>query len=148
MTEDDLLPVTGAWRAGDPDGRRQWVSTSSPLRLEAGGELPGFDLAYETWGTLNADRSNAVLVEHALTGDSHVAGPAEPGHPSPGWWDGLVGPGKALDTDEFFVVAPNVLGGCQGSTGPASPGPDGAAWGSRFPEVTVRDQVADRKSVV
>jgi homoserine O-acetyltransferase len=142
VTEADLLPVTGAWRAGDPPGRRQWVSTSAPLRLEAGGELPGFDLAFETWGTLDADRSNAVLVEHALTGDSHVAGPSVPGHPSPGWWDGLVGPGKALDTDELFVVVPNVLGGCQGSTGPSSPGPGGTAWGSRFPELTVRDQVA------
>jgi homoserine O-acetyltransferase len=112
------------------------------LRLEAGGALPEFTLAYETWGRLNSDASNAVLVEHALTGDSHAAGPAGPGHPTAGWWDGLIGPGKALDTGEFFVVVPNVLGGCQGSTGPASPGPDGRPWGSRFPVVTVRDQVA------
>ncbi|WP_158887013.1 homoserine O-acetyltransferase MetX [Amycolatopsis anabasis] len=139
---DDLPPVTGAWRAGDPPGRRKWVRSAWPLRLEAGGALPGFELAYETWGTLNPDRSNAVLVEHALTGDSHAAGEAGPGHPSPGWWDGLIGPGRALDTSELFVVVPNVLGGCQGSTGPASPDPDGKPWGSRFPALTVRDQVA------
>ncbi|QYN22748.1 homoserine O-acetyltransferase [Amycolatopsis sp. DSM 110486] len=136
------LPVTGAWRAGDPPGRRQWFTGPGALSLEAGGSLPSYTLAYETWGTLNSDGSNAVLVEHALTGDSHLAGPAEPGHPSAGWWDGLVGPGKALDTDSLFVVAPNVLGGCQGSTGPSSPDPDGRVYGSRFPAVTVRDQVA------
>jgi homoserine O-acetyltransferase len=133
-------PVTGAWRIGDPPGRRRFV-TGPGLALEAGGVLPGYTLAYETWGRLNSDASNAILVEHALTGDSHAAGPAEPGHPSAGWWNGLIGPGKALDTTEFFVVVPNVLGGCQGSTGPSSPDPDGTPWGSRFPVVTVRDQV-------
>ncbi|MBB4688605.1 homoserine O-acetyltransferase MetX [Amycolatopsis jiangsuensis] len=137
----DPLPVTGAWRAGDPPGRRQWFTGPGALALEAGGTLPGYTLAYETWGTLAPDASNAVLIEHALTGDSHVAGPAGPGHPSPGWWDGLIGPGKAFDTDALFVVAANVLGGCQGSTGPASPDPDGRPWGSRFPVVTARDQV-------
>lgn len=113
-----------------------------PLPLEAGGELPGVRLAFETWGRPAPDRSNAVLVLHALTGDSHVAGPAEPGHPTPGWWDGLVGPGLALDTDRWFVVAPNVLGGCQGSTGPSSTCPDGRHWGGAFPALTQRDQVA------
>ncbi|EID52856.1 homoserine O-acetyltransferase MetX [Saccharomonospora xinjiangensis] len=137
-----LPPATGAWQAGDPPGRRQWFRPDSALRLESGGQLPGVEIAYETWGTLNADRSNAVLVEHALTGDSHAAGDVEPGHPSPGWWDGLIGQGKALDTGELFVVVPNVLGGCQGSTGPASLAPDGRHWGSRFPHVSVRDQVA------
>lgn len=78
---------------------------------------------------------------HALTGDSHAAGPAEPGHPSPGWWDALIGPGRALDTDRWFVVAPNVLGGCQGSTGPSSTRPDGRRWGGAFPFLTQRDQV-------
>lgn len=110
--------------------------------MEAGGELPGARLAFETWGRLAPDRSNAVLVLHALTGDSHAAGPAEPGHPTPGWWDGLIGPGLALDTDRWFVVAPNVLGGCQGSTGPSSPRPDGRHWGGAFPALTQRDQVA------
>ncbi|GGO98989.1 homoserine O-acetyltransferase [Wenjunlia tyrosinilytica] len=99
-------------------------------------------LAFETWGRPAPDRSNAVLVLHALTGDSHVAGPAEPGHPTPGWWDGLIGPGLALDTDRWFVVAPNVLGGCQGSTGPSSTRPDGRHWGGTFPSPTQRDQVA------
>ena len=100
-------------------------------------------LAFETWGRLAPDRSNAVLVLHALTGDSHVVGPAEPGHPTPGWWDGLIGPGRALDTDRWFVVAPNVLGGCQGSTGPSSFRPDGRRrWGGGFPFLTQRDQVA------
>ncbi|MFJ8915648.1 homoserine O-acetyltransferase [Amycolatopsis sp. NPDC102389] len=140
MTQaSDLPPVTGAWREGDPPGRRRFVS--GVRTLETGGTLP-FTLAYETWGTLNPSASNAILIEHALTGDSHVVGPAEEGHVSPGWWDGLIGPGKAIDTDAFFVVAPNVLGGCQGSTGPSSPNPDGKPWGSRFPAVTVRDQVA------
>jgi homoserine O-acetyltransferase len=82
-----------------------------------------------------------VLVEHALTGDSHVVGPAGPGHPTPGWWDGLIGAGQALDTGRWFVVCANILGGCQGTTGPSSAAPDGAPWGSRFPEVTVGDQV-------
>ncbi|MFD4672176.1 homoserine O-acetyltransferase [Lentzea sp. NPDC058450] len=117
----------GGWRFGDPNGRRKWFSHAAEF-----GELPGFQLAYETWGTLNAEASNAVLVLHALTGDSHVAGGVEPGHPTPGWWDSLVGPGKPLDG--CFVVAPNVLGGCQGSTGPWQyPG---------FPGITIRDQVA------
>ncbi|HWD04013.1 MAG TPA: homoserine O-acetyltransferase [Amycolatopsis sp.] len=132
--------MTRAWRPGDPPGRRQWFA-GPRLTLEAGGSLPSYSLAFETWGRLNSDGSNAILVEHALTGDSHVAGAAGPGHPSVGWWDGLVGPGKAFDTDSLFVVVPNVLGGCQGSTGPSSLDPDGRPWGSRFPAVTVRDQV-------
>jgi homoserine O-acetyltransferase/O-succinyltransferase len=130
----------GAWRAGDPVGRRRHIDVGT-ITLEARGALPDVTVAYETWGTLNAARDNAVLVLHALTGDSHVAGPAELGHPTAGWWDALVGPGRPLDTDRWFVVAPNVLGGCQGTTGPSSPAPDGRAWGSRFPFITVRDQV-------
>lgn len=113
-----------------------------PLPLEHGGALAGVRLAYETWGSPAPDGSNAVLVLHALTGDSHVAGVPGPGHPTPGWWDGLVGPGKALDTRRWFVVAPNALGGCQGSTGPSSPRPGGAHWGGAFPRLTIRDQVA------
>lgn len=134
-------PVTGAWREGDPNGRRQWITLPAPLALEAGGELPGVRIAYETWGTLAPDGSNAVLVLHAATGDTHVTGPAEPGHPTPGWWGELIGPGKALDPAHWFVVAPNVVGGCQGTTGPSSTAPDGRAWGSRFPLVTPRDTV-------
>ncbi|MFF4263356.1 homoserine O-acetyltransferase [Streptomyces virginiae] len=134
-------PATGAWREGDPPGRRRWHRRSQPLELEGGGVLPGVRLAYETWGRLVPDRSNAVLVLHALTGDSHVAGAAGSGHPTAGWWDALVGPGRALDTNRWFVVAPNVLGGCQGSTGPASAGPGGRPWGGSFPRLTQRDQV-------
>jgi homoserine O-acetyltransferase len=134
-------PASGAWRAGDHPGDRRFVPIGDQ-RLESGAELPAVTIAYETWGELNADASNAVLVLHALTGDSHVAGPAKPGHPTAGWWTGLVGPGKVLDPAEWFVVAPNMLGGCQGSTGPSSPAPDGREWGSRFPYLTIRDQVA------
>ncbi|GAB2679915.1 homoserine O-acetyltransferase MetX [Thalassiella azotivora] len=132
---------SAAWRDGDPPGRRRFADVG-PLALEAGGRLPGVRIAYETWGTLSAARDNAVLVLHALTGDSHVVGDAGEGHPTPGWWEGLVGPGAPIDTDRYYVVAPNVLGGCQGTTGPASTAPDGRAWGSRFPFTTIRDQVA------
>jgi homoserine O-acetyltransferase len=108
------------------------------LQLDAGGALPEVELAYETWGTLNADASNAVLIQHALTGDTHVA----QGHgDEPGWWDPLVGPGKPVDTEKYFVVAANMVGGCYGSTGPGSLDPDGQPWGSRFPFVTIRDSV-------
>jgi homoserine O-acetyltransferase len=122
-------------------GRRQFARVGS-VDLELGGRLDDVVVAYETWGTLDADRSNAVLVLHALTGDSHVAGEKGPGHPTPGWWDGLVGPGAPLDTDRWFVVAPNILGGCQGTTGPASLAPDDRPYGSRFPRITVGDQVS------
>ena len=114
----------------------------TPLELEAGGVLTPVDVAYETWGEPNAARSNAVLVLHALTGDSHAAGPAGPGHPLPGWWEPVVGPGRAIDTDGCFVVCANILGGCQGTTGPSSLAPDGRPYGSRFPRITIRDQVA------
>ncbi|MBV8949343.1 MAG: homoserine O-acetyltransferase [Actinobacteria bacterium] len=136
------MPVTGAWRPGDEPGHRRFVRVfGRPHVLEAGGRLRDVDIAYETWGTLDARAANAVLVLHALTGDSHVAGPAGPGHRQAGWWDAMVGPGKPIDTDRYFVVCPNVLGGCQGTTGPASPAPDGRPYGSRFPLITIRDQV-------
>ncbi|MGN8247151.1 homoserine O-acetyltransferase MetX [Cellulomonas soli] len=135
------VPASAAWRDGDPVGRRQFADLG-PFALESGGRLPAVRLAYETWGTLAEDGSNAVLVLHALTGDSHVTGEAGPGHPTAGWWQSMVGPGAPIDTDRYFVVAPNVLGGCQGSTGPASTAPDGLPWGGRFPLLTVRDQVA------
>jgi len=128
------------WVEGDPVGDRVFLDLPA-FSPERGGVLPSVRVAYETWGTLAADGGNAVLVEHALTGDSHVVGPAGPGHPTAGWWDGLIGPGAPLDTDRFFVVCANVLGGCQGTTGPSSRAPDGVRWGARFPEVTVGDQV-------
>jgi homoserine O-acetyltransferase len=118
------------------------VLDDRPLVLESGDRFGPVTVAYETWGALRPAADNAVLVLHALSGDSHAAGPSGSGHPTPGWWDGLIGPGLAIDTDEWFVVVPNVLGGCQGTTGPSTVGPDGQAWGSRFPVVTVRDQVA------
>ena len=127
------------WRTGDHPGSRRFADLGV-LALESGRDLP-VTLAYETWGTLAAARDNAILVEHALTGDSHVVGPAGPGHVTPGWWEGLVGPGLPLDTDRYFVVCANVLGGCQGSTGPSSLDAHGRPWGSRFPEVTIGDQV-------
>ena len=91
-----------------------------PLVTESGARLDGVTMAYETWGRLNPLRDNAILVLHALTGDSHVVGPAGPHHPTPGWWDGLIGPGAPLDSERFFVIAANVLGGCRGTTGPSS----------------------------
>jgi homoserine O-acetyltransferase/O-succinyltransferase len=137
--------VTDAyWRPGDPLGDRQFVGIGA-VGLEAGGLLSDVQIGYETWGTFTGD--NAVLVEHALTGDSHVVGAAGPGHPTAGWWEGLVGPGRALDTDRWFVVASNVIGGCQGSTGPSSLAPDGDAYGSRFPFITVRDQVLAERAL-
>lgn len=133
-------PATGAWRDGDPAGDRRLASFGA-FATETGQSLPHVRLAYETWGQLSPARDNAVLILHALTGDSHVRGAAGPGHPTAGWWSDLVGPGAAIDTDRWFVVAPNMLGGCQGSTGPASIAPDGYEWASRFPYLTVRDQV-------
>ncbi|KQQ27753.1 homoserine O-acetyltransferase MetX [Frondihabitans sp. Leaf304] len=133
-------PATGAWRDGDPVGDRLFV-TLDDLELESGETLPRPRISYETFGTRATDDSNVVLVLHALTGDSHLAGPAGEGHATAGWWHGIVGPGLAIDTDRWFVVAPNMLGGCQGSTGPASLDPEGHEWGSRFPRLTVRDQV-------
>ncbi|MDR7234345.1 homoserine O-acetyltransferase [Agrococcus lahaulensis] len=139
-TDARPVPVTGAWRPGDDPGDRRFARIGD-LAVEAGGTVADAVLAYETWGRLDERRGNAVLVLHALTGDSHVRGPAGPGHATAGWWEDVVGPGLAIDTDRFFVVAPNMLGGCQGSTGPASLDHDGVEWGSRFPRVTIRDQV-------
>lgn len=130
--------TSGAWKVGDPVADRKFAELGA-LTLESGFELPHVTLAYETWGTFTGN--NAVLVLHALTGDAHAAGEAGPGQPTPGWWDPLIGAGKPIDTDRYFVVAANILGGCQGSTGPSSLAPDGDPWGSRFPQITVRDQV-------
>src|SRR5438046_1828541 len=113
-----------------------------PLRLRSGAELPAFDIAYETYGTLNAARSNAVLVCHALNASHHVAGFCESDPGNVGWWDNLVGPGKPLDTRRFFVVGSNYIGSCFGSTGPASINPaSGRPWGADFPVVTIEDWV-------
>ncbi|WP_418275870.1 homoserine O-acetyltransferase MetX [Isoptericola jiangsuensis] len=135
------VPASGAWREGDPVANRQFRDVGT-FDLEAGGRLPDVRVAYETFGELAPDGSNAVLVLHALTGDAHVHGSAGPGQSTAGWWESMIGPGAPLDTDRYFVVAPNVLGGCQGTTGPASTAPDGRPWGGRFPRITTRDQVA------
>jgi len=113
-----------------------------PIRLRGGAELPAFELAYETYGKLNEARTNAVLVCHALNASHHVAGYYEQDKGNVGWWDNLVGPGKPLDTNRFFVVGSNYLGSCFGSTGPASTNPaTGKPWGADFPVVTVEDWV-------
>ena len=123
-----------------PDGKLTSVSVG-PIELDNGERIENVTLAFQRWGTLSKARDNVVLALHALTGDSHVTGPAGPGQPSPGWWDGLIGPGAAVDTNEWCVVSANVLGGCRGSTGPASLDSEGRVWGSRFPQITVLDQV-------
>jgi homoserine O-acetyltransferase/O-succinyltransferase len=112
-----------------------------PLALDAGVTLSPFQIAYKTYGTLNAARSNAVLVCHALTGDQHAAS-EHPVTGKPGWWETMVGPGKPIDTGRYFVISPNVIGGCMGTTGPASINPQtGKPWGLEFPVITVRDMV-------
>ena len=114
----------------------------TPLPLQCQQELPNFELVYETYGELNANHSNAVLICHALSGDHHAAGYHTPQDAKPGWWDACIGPGKPIDTAKFFVVAPNNLGGCGGSTGPRSINPaTGEPWGAEFPAVTVKDWV-------
>ncbi|MFJ3391540.1 homoserine O-acetyltransferase MetX [Leifsonia aquatica] len=133
-------PASGAWKETDPPAGRRFAGIG-PFSFESGESLPYVRIAYETWGELSPTGDNAVLVLHALTGDAHAVGSSGPGQPTAGWWSGIIGPGKAIDTDRWFVVVPNMLGGCQGTTGPASIAPDGAEWGPRFPFTTIRDQV-------
>ncbi|MEY3704649.1 MAG: hypothetical protein RLZZ79_605 [Actinomycetota bacterium] len=123
--------VTGAWLESHDPGERRFLKIGD-LELESGEVLPDVTIAYQSWGELNSSRSNAILVNHALTGWSDVTS----------WWPEMVGPGLPLDTDKYFVICPNVIGGCQGSTGPSTIAPDGRRWGSRFPFLTVRDLVA------
>lgn len=119
----------------------QTLSVSQPLKLMSGAILPSYDLTYETYGTLNADASNALLVCHALSGDHHVTGFHE-GDTKPGWWHDYIGPGKPVDTNHFFVVCSNNLGGCRGSSGPTTINPEtGKIYGPDFPIVTCRDWV-------
>jgi homoserine O-acetyltransferase len=117
------------------------IPANAPLRLECKQLLAPFRIAYMTYGELNAARSNAILVCHALTGDQYVAS-EHPVSKKPGWWATMVGPGKPIDTERFFVICANILGGCMGSTGPASPNPrTGEAWGLEFPVITIGDMV-------
>lgn len=121
-----------------PDGALKTYDAGS-FTFETGGHLPAVRLAYETWGELNEAGDNAILVAHALTGDTHVASSEH--DPSTGWWEGLLGPGRPISTDKWFVIAPAMVGGCYGSTGPGSADADGVPYGSRFPFVTIRDSV-------
>lgn len=133
--------------AGDTQllSQRKYVTVATPARplhLECGRQLSEVVLCYEAFGQLSPEGDNAILVCHALTGDSHVAGRYDPADRKPGWWDEAVGPGKPLDTDRYFVICSNVLGGCQGSTGPSSINPDtGRPYGLEFPVITARDMV-------
>src|SRR5881296_3053281 len=122
--------------------RPQTLSFTEPLRFRSGAVLDSYDLVYETYGTLNAAKSNAVLACHALNAAHHVAGWYEDDPDNVGWWDNMIGPGKPLDTNRFFVIGVNNLGSCFGSTGPQSINPEtGSAWGGDFPVVTVEDWV-------
>jgi homoserine O-acetyltransferase len=125
---------------GPVESRR--IAFDEPFAFAAGVSLPQWELVYETYGTLNADKSNAILICHALSGHHHVAGHYAADPKNVGWWDNMIGPGKPIDTDRFFVVGVNNLGGCHGSTGPSSPNPaTGQPWGADFPVVTVNDWV-------
>lgn len=132
----------------NPDSNRLSLFESAPLMLDGGETLSPVDVAYETYGTLNNDASNAILICHALTGDQYVAS----NHPitgKPGWWERLVGPGKLIDTDKYFVVCSNVLGSCLGTTGPESINPvTGKAWGLEFPVITIRDMVKVQSALI
>jgi len=126
--------------------RPQEFTHAGLFTFRSGQTIEGFTLRYETYGTLNATRDNAVLICHALSGDHHCAGWHAPTDRKPGWWNNLIGPGKAVDTRRFFVVCANVLGGCQGSTGPSSVDPaTGRPYGTRFPFVTIPDMVSSQK---
>jgi len=142
-----LDPGAGASHAPALQGKAH--HPIGPFEPELGGGLPEVTLAYETWGELNEAADNAVLLVHALTGDSHAAGGPNETHKRGGWWDPIVGPGLAVDTDKFFVVCSNVLGGCSGSTGPASLEPgSGRPHGMRFPAVTIRDMVRAQRRLL
>ena len=135
---DNASPQTDALRV---------LALPEPLKLDCGETLEHVDIAYESWGTLNEDKTNVVLVCHALTGDQ-FAGSPNPVTGRPAWWTRIVGPGKAVDTDRFHVIATNVLGGCMGTTGPASKAPDGKPYGTRFPVITIADMVRAQRAFI
>ena len=127
--------------AEDPHSHLARFGPDRPLKLDAGVELSPFQIAYQTYGTLNPERSNAVLICHALTGDKHVIN-QHPVTGKGGWWETMVGPGRPIDTERYFVISPNVMGACMGTTGPASTNPEtGMPWGLDFPVITIRDMV-------
>jgi homoserine O-acetyltransferase/O-succinyltransferase len=144
MSEVTTAPEIGG-RAREADNPHDSLvarfGADRPLKLDAGVSLSPFQIAYRTYGTLNTDRSNAVLICHALTGDQHVVGTHPVTHKS-GWWETMVGPGKPIDTERYFVICPNVMGACMGTTGPATTNPKtGKPWGLEFPVITIRDMV-------
>ena len=147
MTLDPGAGASSASHSPAPLGKHHYLIGS--FEPELGGLLPEVTLAYETWGELNASGDNAVLVVHALTGDSHAAGEPCDGYKKGGWWEPLIGPGRAIDTDRYFVVCSNVLSGCSGSTGPASIEPEtGRAYATRFPLITIRDIVRAQRRLL
>ncbi len=147
MSNNDIFDSSDSVRSGQPLKHAKTVTFAEPLELESGGRLPEVTIAYETFGQLNAAKDNAVLICHALSGDSHVARHDETD--DPGWWDNVVGPGKSIDTDKYFVICPNVLGGCRGSTGPVSVNPEtGKTYGPDFPVITVGDIVETQRRLV
>jgi homoserine O-acetyltransferase len=138
-------PIVSTLDASRPGFR---LAVAEPLALDSGQSLAPYSIAYQTYGKLNADRSNAILICHALTGDQYVAEP----HPitgKPGWWDILAGPGKVLDTERYFLICANVLGGCMGSSGPAESDPaTGKPWNLAFPVITIADMVRAQKKLI
>ena len=144
-----LDPGAGASQAPAQETSGRLNHSIGPLEPERGGALKDVTLAYETWGELNEGADNVVLLTHALTGDSHAAGGPSGGRRRGGWWDPMVGPGRPVDTERYFVVCSNVLGGCSGSTGPASTDPEtGKPYGMRFPVVTIRDMVRAQRRLL
>ncbi len=144
---DNFLTDSDSMRSGKPLKHAMTVAFDEPLDLELGGRLPHVTVAYETLGRLNEARDNAVLICHAISGDSHVARHDE--QDDPGWWDIVVGPGKSIDTDEFFVVCPNLLGGCRGTTGPNSINPEtNRPYGQDFPRITIGDMVQVHRRLI
>jgi len=139
--KDETARGEGLREVDHPTSQVALFGADRPLRLDSGVDLSPFQIAYQTYGTLNSDRTNAVLVCHALTGDQHVAN-VHPVTKKSGWWETLIGPGKPVDTDRYYVICANVVGGCLGTTGPASINPaTGQPWGLDFPVITVRDMV-------
>jgi len=140
-TAESFADLKRREQIANPQSEIVHFPASEPLPLDCGGALAPLTIAYQTYGTLNADRSNLVLICHALTGDQHVAN-LHPVTGKPGWWETMVGPGKPIDTDRYFVLCPNVIGGCMGSTGPSSTNPvTGRPYGPDFPVITVGDMV-------
>ena len=140
MTKTQTPPAAQTATAAT-HGHVHRFSADTPLRLDGGIDLAPFEIAYQTYGTLNADKSNAVLVCHALTGDQHAAG-INPATGKPGWWHHMVGPGRPIDTDRYFVICQNVIGGCMGTTGPTTINTAvGAPYGLNFPVITIADMV-------